>query len=69
MNPDARSYKNRTLLNYQDLNLIYGNSSNNEFWDHMQHDKNFDESLNPSKIGEHFYIGNLDIAESLLVVN
>ncbi|XP_021899032.1 uncharacterized protein LOC110815515 isoform X1 [Carica papaya] len=61
VNPDARSYKNRTLLNYQDLNLIYGNSSNNEFWDHMQHDKNFDESLNPSKIVEekkgHFSAG------------
>ncbi|XP_015570640.2 uncharacterized protein LOC8285537 isoform X2 [Ricinus communis] len=41
--PDAHLYRKKTLLNYRDLSLIYGNQFINGCGDHVRHDKNFQD--------------------------
>ncbi|XVF57409.1 hypothetical protein PTKIN_Ptkin06aG0203100 [Pterospermum kingtungense] len=38
--PDARTYRKKKILNYQDLRLIYGNASNNGVSSHMHQGRN-----------------------------
>ncbi|OMO62471.1 hypothetical protein CCACVL1_22808 [Corchorus capsularis] len=38
--PDARTYRNKKMLNYQDLRLIYGNARNNGSSSHMNQGSN-----------------------------
>ncbi|XP_062084705.1 uncharacterized protein LOC133790888 [Humulus lupulus] len=50
--PDARSYRKKPLLNYQDLGLIYGNAISNGVSHHFQRGKNIDDDIVQFKTGE-----------------
>ncbi|KDP23537.1 hypothetical protein JCGZ_23370 [Jatropha curcas] len=50
--PDTRSYQKRTLSNYHELSLIYGNQVINGHLDHMHLDKNFEDGTVQVKAGE-----------------
>ncbi|XP_065852437.1 uncharacterized protein [Euphorbia lathyris] len=41
--PDAHSYRRKTLLNYQDLSVIYGNKVVNGHRDHLHYNKSFED--------------------------
>ncbi|KAJ4952155.1 hypothetical protein NE237_028987 [Protea cynaroides] len=45
VHPEARSYRTKTLLNYKDLCIIYGNETANGTVNYVVHDVNLDSSL------------------------
>lgn len=52
------SYRKKTLLNYQDLSLIYGNEVINGYQGHMHQDTNFEDGILRVKTGEfNLYFG------------
>ncbi|EOY11394.1 Uncharacterized protein TCM_026587 isoform 1 [Theobroma cacao] len=50
--PDARIYRNKKMLNYQDLRLIYGNASNIGVSSHMCQGRNTGPKILPAWTGE-----------------
>ncbi|XWS42424.1 hypothetical protein CRYUN_Cryun16bG0013100 [Craigia yunnanensis] len=50
--PDARTYRNKKILNYHDLRLIYGNASNNGVSSHMRQGRNTGPKVLPAWSGE-----------------
>ncbi|XP_062144294.1 uncharacterized protein LOC133851750 isoform X2 [Alnus glutinosa] len=50
--PDARQYRKKTLLNYRDLELIFGNGVSNGHCSHLQRGKNFEDDIIQIKTGE-----------------
>ncbi|GAV63187.1 Myb_DNA-bind_3 domain-containing protein [Cephalotus follicularis] len=49
--PDACSYRKKSLLDFQDLTTIFGNSGNSGLWGHIRQDNNFEDIIFEVKSG------------------
>uniref|UniRef100_A0A2N9HVL4 Myb/SANT-like domain-containing protein n=1 Tax=Fagus sylvatica TaxID=28930 RepID=A0A2N9HVL4_FAGSY len=50
--PDAHSYRKKTLVNYGDLKLIFGNAVSNGHCSHLWRGRNFEDDIIQIKTGE-----------------
>ena len=59
--PDARSYKTKAVLNFNDLCLIYGYTTADGRYSRSSHDLDFDDEVYVLNMGVYqFYIVNLN---------